>query len=621
MRRLVVLALGFLFIAMLFSPATPIVLDDDTGVIVEDTSIEFHAAQSYTPMAPMNITSNADFVSEGWNGSGTLADPYEIANVEITSINNALRIVNTTAHFAVRYCSIKGTTHQSGWGIQLDNVTNGEISNCEFTAIDDAFGISDSSNSSFSDNTVWNCSLGIGAWASSHLEILRNTIRNGSSGGYFMRVTDSVIAENTVSDMFFRGFSFGDIGNGSVVSDNTFYDISIDMLFDPAIDISFSEFWRIEHNTIYNCFRGIYSMWDSSYCIVSSNNLTDNAVGIEFSLCHDMEISHNIITGGHRGISVYQSDAIEIDDNTVDSTTYSGISISGSMNCVVTSNHINSNGLSIEGYTPSQYLHTVTDNLNADGRRIGYFNGRVNETINGAVYFQIYLVNCTGVTVENGIVGGGGTGIVVAFSDRCTFQQSTVISNARNGIELLYATNCDITDCGIINNGNYWGSYGIKLVFTNNTRITRNLIFGNNGTGIAFTMGSSSYCFIYNNLITNNTGIGIDIMDGCMHNTIYGNAIGWNEDGNAEDRSSDSKWDDGESLGNWWSDYNGTGVYEIEGSANSVDNYPNQYTSWTARLPLDGADITGLGIILMSAAAVGVVIVIVLFILRRRNAV
>ena len=621
MRRFVVLAMSILFIAMLSSPATPIVTAEEIGVNNDEVPIEYQVAQSYTPMAPMNITSNADFVSHGWNGSGTQVDPYQIENVEITSENYALLIANTTAHFAVRYCSIRGTLQHWGWGMLLDNVTNGEVSNCEFTSLDDAIYIDFCQNTSFSDNTIRNCSTAIGVSRASHLDILRNTISNCSHGGYFMQMTDSVIAENTVFDMVFRGFSFYYHGNGTIVSDNTFHDISTEMMFDPAIDISFAQFWNIEHNTIFDCYRGIYSMWDTTHCVISSNNLTNNNVGIEISLASDIEISHNTITGGFRGISVYQSENIEIDDNTVDLTMHRGVSISWSMNCIVTSNHINTHGLYIEGFTPSQYLHTVTNNLNADGKRIGYFIGLENETVSGIVYFQMYLVNCRGVIVENGLFSDSTTGVVFAFSDSCTIQQSSVSDNSQNGIEFIYTTNCGITGCGIIDNGNYWGSFGIRLVFTNNTRITRNMIYGNNGTGIAFTMGSSSYCFIYNNLISNNTAYGIEIEGGSTYNTIYGNAIGWNDEANAYDRGSNNNWDDGESLGNWWSNYNGTGVYEIEGSANSVDKFPNQYETWTARLPIEDADITGLGIILISAGAVGLVIVIVLFILRRRNAI
>jgi parallel beta-helix repeat protein len=57
-------------------------------------------------------------------------------------------------------------------------------------------------------------------------------------------------------------------------------------------------------------------------------------------------------------------------------------------------------------------------------------------------------------------------------------------------------------------------------------------------------------------------------------NDFVGNAIIHNGIGQATDDGSANFWDDGISEGNHWSNYNGSGVYQIDGSAGSVDNYP-----------------------------------------------
>ncbi|GAG96993.1 unnamed protein product [marine sediment metagenome] len=55
------------------------------------------------------------------------------------------------------------------------------------------------------------------------------------------------------------------------------------------------------------------------------------------------------------------------------------------------------------------------------------------------------------------------------------------------------------------------------------------------------------------------------------YNVLYLNRLGYNAENNALDNGKrDSNiWDDGVSVGNWWSDYDGTGTYEIMGWAYS----------------------------------------------------
>ena len=98
-----------------------------------------------------------------------------------------------------------------------------------------------------------------------------------------------------------------------------------------------------------------------------------------------------------------------------------------------------------------------------------------------------------------------------------------------------------------------------------------NCIFNNEDYGIF--CGRSFYALIFNNTIYSNKLQGIALY-GSSDCTIYSNDIGGNSP-NAEDRFGVSnQWDDGISMGYFWDDYNGLGVYEIEGSTNSVDRFP-----------------------------------------------
>lgn len=84
------------------------------------------------------------------------------------------------------------------------------------------------------------------------------------------------------------------------------------------------------------------------------------------------------------------------------------------------------------------------------------------------------------------------------------------------------------------------------------------------------------------NKVYGNSVRGIELTDYTANNTFYANQIGWNGGPpsiypltNADDDGADNSWDDNVSQGNSWSDYDGSGVYEIQGSSDSIDHYPS----------------------------------------------
>ena len=71
-------------------------------------------------------------------------------------------------------------------------------------------------------------------------------------------------------------------------------------------------------------------------------------------------------------------------------------------------------------------------------------------------------------------------------------------------------------------------------------------------------------------------------------------------------------------MGNWWSDYNGTGVYEIIGSANAIDRFPQNCTSWNLMLPLSDMEEPDFVLILVTTGgAVGIIILIIILFMKK----
>jgi len=75
--------------------------------------------------------------------------------------------------------------------------------------------------------------------------------------------------------------------------------------------------------------------------------------------------------------------------------------------------------------------------------------------------------------------------------------------------------------------------------------------------------------------VLNNTGVGIRLGEQTGNISLVCNRLGRNEMSNAIDDGLDNKWDDGVNQGNYWSDYDSSGVYLVPGSAGSIDHYPS----------------------------------------------
>ncbi len=114
---------------------------------------------------------------------------------------------------------------------------------------------------------------------------------------------------------------------------------------------------------------------------------------------------------------------------------------------------------------------------------------------------------------------------------------------------------------------------GIRAYDTPLLRLEDNVI--KDGTGSILILGDN--CTVTGNSVFRNSGSGISV-DG--HNsTLYGNFIGFNQDEwQAVEVIAANFWDDGISIGNYWSDYDGEGTYTVSGNQGGVDHYPKMFT-------------------------------------------
>ena len=159
----------------------------------------------------------------------------------------------------------------------------------------------------------------------------------------------------------------------------------------------------------------------------------------------------------------------------------------------------------------------------------------------------------------------------VAFGsvERCKIVRSG------DGLRLVQSS-----DCTIDNITAYGCSKGVYLYQSHRISISDSKIFSNSyGIDVEW----SGNCSIVGNKIYRNMLRGISLDADTYNCSIYANSVGWNgnlysgtQESNAEDFGQDNLWDDNSNTGNYWTDYDGNGPYEINlGSAVSVDRHPH----------------------------------------------
>jgi len=85
-KRGIALVIAFVVVSLCFQ-ALPVNVDSANTRVVARVDMPQTGA-AYTSHAPITISSNADFSTQGWPGSGTVDDPYVIEGLNITSDGN-----------------------------------------------------------------------------------------------------------------------------------------------------------------------------------------------------------------------------------------------------------------------------------------------------------------------------------------------------------------------------------------------------------------------------------------------------------------------------------------------------------------------------------------------------
>jgi parallel beta-helix repeat protein len=304
----------------------------------------------------------------------------------------------------------------------------------------------------------------------------------------------------------------------------------------------------------------------ANYCNISNNNASNNTIGIlledsNSNIISNNEICSNVYLGNAVGIYFFYSNNNIISNNTCSNNTF-GVKSWYSSNNRLINNTILRTGISINGYSLSDFTHEIDVSNTVNGKPIYYWKDVEDGKIPSGAG-QVILVNCKNVVVKNQNLNDvGSEGILIAFSSYNIIKNNTC-SNNFYGIDLRYSSNNSIFNN--ICSKNFVS--GIHLYTSNNNSIFNNIYSKNFVSGIYLYTSNNN--LIYLNDFRNNAD-----------NVYYYNESAnlWNSTEKITYTHDGTKYTN--YLGNYWDDYSGTdtngdGIGDKPYSIGSdKDNYP-----------------------------------------------
>ncbi len=274
--------------------------------------------------------------------------------------------------------------------------------------------------------------------------------------------------------------------------------------------------------------------------------------------------------------------------------------------CVITGNNIVNNTDGISTY---------------DGKDLTISNNRISNNRE----YGVYLSTSQTSIFENNITENGWAGIVIDSCEKVTVSNNNISDNGnqgtikeyQGGIMLRWRGNFEIYANNITNNNGYGAQFGEgcsnSSVHDNNIKGNSvgvelfNFILTNNSEGIGIGTDNKVY---RNNLDNSHNAL---IQTACPYNITVPIAYAI---GNGTDIVS---WDN-DTVGNYWSDYNGQGTYVID--KDNVDHYPLSQQvdiSTAATTDTSGASALTIAAVITGSAVIIGIISLVYFKKRRHE--
>ncbi|MHA1859122.1 MAG: right-handed parallel beta-helix repeat-containing protein, partial [Candidatus Thorarchaeota archaeon] len=331
----------------------------------------------------------------------------------------------------------------------------------------------------------------------------------------------------------------------------------------------------------YKTFAGV-TMATCTNCTVIDTTTEECLNGVFIESSANSTLLDNAFYRNYAGTDVFRSMNTTIINNTYHDDFY-GLLLDTSRNGILRENAFFGDGIYIQGGSLAYWHHSVDTSNVANGLPIGYFLSDSGNVIDGEVFGQLILANCSDSQIRNMAFNNVTAGIQVVLSENITLYNITLAHCFIGGVFFESDRNT-FSNCSVFENRmtGLLVSYSHMNMIANST-IRTNGFFENRFNMPVAVTDQSGLCLsgdaniVANNTIYGNMGYGIYIAYG-THNLVYNNMIGANAAGNAMDNGRYSYWNFTD-IGNAWSDCEDTGAYSIPGYANSKDYYPRRWST------------------------------------------
>ncbi len=478
---------------------------------------------SYAPHDPIEVSNDIELAAVAVNGSGKENDPYVLEGWNITAPDSdGISVIGTTAHFMIQNCLVEA----GSIGIYIANI------------------------------------------ASRTVNIFNNSIQNSFIGILLHNSGNTILSSNIIQNNT-RGIVLRDSGN-SILSNNTFLECGLGFYdFDTSQEIYLS--YSIENNWVNGRPLGWFA---------NKKNLTlSTSYGQLFLInCTNVVVKDQNCSNIERGITLYFSSFCQVIDSHFNRNQFEGIYLHHSGNATLHNNSYQNNNAGIFLlYSGNATLHNNScQNNNNEGIFLWYSG---NATLNNNSCAKnggtgISLQDSGNTTLSKNICSQNlGSGISLYQSGNATLNNNTSINNDGDGIRLDDSSNAILSNNTCSQNL----GKGINLVSFENAVLSNNTCSLNHGTGIYLVL--SDECSIIWNIVDFNRDYGVYLERSneniVHHNTFIANGLYYDRPSQAYDDGSNNQWYDSSTLeGNYWSDYTGSGDYEIDGNAETTDPYP-----------------------------------------------
>lgn len=482
---------------------------------------------------PIFINGTDDFVSQGWEGSGTSGDPYVIDNLNITRDVGqiCIDIMNTDAYFIIEDCFIQQDSNMDA--IRLTNTTHGTITYV----------------------TSYGQEVSTDDYQAIHLVNANNTVVNHCEvyGRYAMGLLAEGCQVLTFADDLFDSVEYRacrvDDSNQLLIQNCEFYNYD-------------SSWW---------CTR----FYNTNHTVIEDSEFfsDDGAAGLSMSGCHDTAISDCYFWAPDTeyGVEIYDSPSIEIANMSIELATY-GFYLDNSPGMYITDlvvSEITLLGVGIDNSPNSTVENVEITNTGPYGL---YFTNTGNTSfsdlmINHVDEYAVYGTSSDLIEFDNLLLTD--TGDDAFYMDSCnngSIVSSEIHMADGSGIYIYTGANWTVTNNLVEDTGEtaIYQYQGDNFICTGNTvNICENGIYSDD----------SADALIANNIITNSISSSISFSS-CDRAIVSDNEIHDGYDGITLD-SSVNLTISGNIIGvDGW---NGISLYSIENSIieeNTIINSP-----------------------------------------------